>query len=55
MYIHTQWETTRIPESDCNIMRETVSQLQRFLDLNKDPDVFLCMRQEAVYCEALFH
>jgi hypothetical protein len=47
-YFHVWWKTTRISESYDNIMRETASQLQRFLTLNKSPGIFLYMRQEAL-------
>jgi hypothetical protein len=47
MFSHTV-ENDRASDSHESLMHETASQRQRFLDLNKGPDIFFRMRQEAV-------
>jgi N-methylhydantoinase A/oxoprolinase/acetone carboxylase beta subunit len=49
---YVQCEITRILEYEGIMMRETASQLQRFLCLSKGFDIFLRMRQKAAYRDA---
>jgi hypothetical protein len=47
MFSHTV-ENDKASNSHGNLTRETASQRQRFLGLNKGPGIFLRMRQEAI-------
>jgi hypothetical protein len=43
------WKTTRISECAGVILRETASQVRCFSSLNKRPNIFFYMRQEALH------